>query len=411
MRLNFERFILIAFFFYPMLLLRFPNLNLTLADLFIMFSWIVYLISYKGRIMLRKGIFFSQKTFYIGIILFFIGLCLSSLLNSVSLNFFTIIIQYVFCLVLLPLILQASSSINAKKMLVAIVSGVGIVVIIGVVLHYFFPNSAIFLALSQGNGRVFSLLENPNSFGKAIAMTIPIVISFIFISIGQKRILYIILLALLLFGLMLSSSYGSLISAGMSIILFMVLVILKYRKNISNLFKILVSFISVFSILMYIAYKNIPDIFLTRILETSGESGSYDIKVILMQEALDIIQNNFIFGIGLGNHGVFSQYNINVHNTYLLILSEGGVISFIGLLLILTSIGLLFIKVAIKTTEHRHIFLITGIICSYFVFLLNAVTNTHIYGRFWWVFVFAGILVSKNILDSEVKSKISHKDQ
>ncbi len=393
-----ETIIKLAVFSSPLLWLRWPDFNLTLSNFLFALLFFVLIIANKGDFRFRNLSFTNEKTYFIGVIVLLIGVCFSSLANNVTMNVLIILVQYFFCLVIIPLTFQSTFYSQAYKLLTVYLLGISIVLIIAVILYYFFPTAPITDQLSQGNGRMYSLLENPNTFGKIISTVIPWVLALIVINSKFKnRVFYLLILILCVLGLMTASSFGAIISSLLGISSFFILVII-FSKNIVNTTKILISILIPLIIVFYITSLTIPEIFYTRILETDSSMGSLEIKKELMIEAIDIISMNFFSGIGFGNHPSVSNFNVNVHNTYLLIFSEGGLIAFLGFILILFGILMKFIRVIASVKYSKDKILMAGIISSYVAFLVNLFTNTHIYGSVWWILIFIGILVSQEIL-------------
>jgi O-antigen ligase len=104
-----------------------------------------------------------------------------------------------------------------------------------------------------------------------------------------------------------------------------------------------------------------------------------------MQVSWKIISNNPVIGIGVDNFQSVSKLNNDVHNGFLLIWAEGGILSIIGTLLItfafpiyiITSSAQDFGKVSRK---------INSITLSFtLLFIINIASNTQFYDRYWFV--------------------------
>lgn len=128
----------------------------------------------------------------------------------------------------------------------------------------------------------------------------------------------------------------------------------------------------------------LPEVFQERVygaLTTgdSSEAGTFDGRLLLIQEAIYLIDRSIWLGVGVDQHRLISQYGAPVHNTYLLLFSEGGLVSLLGfvcLLLTLAFVG--WRSFSNPNTRWSGVLMFT--ILLMFAVALNGVT--HVYGRF-----------------------------
>jgi O-antigen ligase len=113
-----------------------------------------------------------------------------------------------------------------------------------------------------------------------------------------------------------------------------------------------------------------------------GQAGTFSDRFDLIQEAFKFANDTVWLGLGANQYRVFSHHGAPVHNAYLLILSEGGLLSLLGFCGLLVSALALGIA-AYKAPESRALGVITLVMVILFALLLNAFA--HFYARFWHV--------------------------
>jgi O-antigen ligase len=108
-----------------------------------------------------------------------------------------------------------------------------------------------------------------------------------------------------------------------------------------------------------------------------NEAGTYEDRVALMREAIDMVDDTMLVGLGVDQYRVISRYGAPVHNTYLLIWTEGGLPALIGwiALLSMTLLGPLFIA------RRQPLVAATGFSVG-LVFVMIGFTTGHVYARY-----------------------------
>jgi O-antigen ligase len=156
-----------------------------------------------------------------------------------------------------------------------------------------------------------------------------------------------------------------------------------------------------------------PDLILARL--TSNDQGSAVSRITLAQTALAMINDHPWFGVGLGNYiVVLPQYSppifgyalSTVHNAYLLILAETGVIGLIGFLVLLA--GLMFQNWQITNQAPDDLSWVAGVgvFCAFVAMALHSLTDYALLGnilltaQFW---LLAG-------LSTSLMQRISYKE-
>nr|WP_302476977.1 O-antigen ligase family protein [Ruegeria arenilitoris] len=131
----------------------------------------------------------------------------------------------------------------------------------------------------------------------------------------------------------------------------------------------------------------LPEVFQRRVFGALSsvdieQAGTFMDRFALMQEAFQLSNETVWLGLGADQYRTFSSYGAPVHNTYLLVLSEGGVLSLLGLSGFFLSALALGI-VAYRSPESRMLGALTLVTVILFALLLNAFA--HFYARFWHV--------------------------
>jgi O-antigen ligase len=105
------------------------------------------------------------------------------------------------------------------------------------------------------------------------------------------------------------------------------------------------------------------------------EAGTFDDRVALMKEALELVDDSLLVGIGVDQYRVQSRFGAPVHNTFLLIWTEGGLPALLGWL------GLLIMLIAgAPLLAGRRLDGAVGCAVG-LVFACIGFTTSHTYGR------------------------------
>ncbi len=211
------------------------------------------------------------------------------------------------------------------------------------------PGVATFFVDSYKLMRSYGTTSHPNVLAVFLFASI-FFLYFLYIQPNSRKTTRIILmsaLAVLMLGLMLTFSRAVIIVFFGSTILF--LGISFFRYNSRSKFKIIALFLLVLVYAGMIAFILLPEIS-SRFLSTSYHEQSVTLRVYYNKIAISGIFDNPFLGLGIGNFvwHLFNNYQLKefwlyqpVHNLYLLIAVETGII---GLLAFLIFIGKILIK-------------------------------------------------------------------
>jgi len=83
--------------------------------------------------------------------------------------------------------------------------------------------------------------------------------------------------------------------------------------------------------------KSVTERFNSSFVEQEELDESVQIRLILWQVAINKFQSSPLVGIGFGNFKKMNDYGLDTHNYYVKLLCEGGIVSFLAFILIVTS--------------------------------------------------------------------------
>jgi O-antigen ligase len=124
----------------------------------------------------------------------------------------------------------------------------------------------------------------------------------------------------------------------------------------------------------------LPEAFEQRVLGAvrSGslqEAGTFQGRVALMKEAMELLDDTMLLGMGVDQYRAQSRFGAPVHNTFLLIWIEGGLPALIGWL----SLLIMMVAGALLIARRR---LDGAVACAVgLVFACIGFTTSHTYGR------------------------------
>jgi len=211
-------------------------------------------------------------------------------------------------------------------------------VIIGVRIIGHNVSFAHFTARIDANLRVGGTLGNPNTAGSYIASLSVLCLGFLLTPL-ERRYKFLAELALILssVALVLTFSRGGWVAFAISVTLFC---LFAYLRGQLSLRVILV--IAVIAMLLFVFFG---DIILTRLF--GDDKGSAFSRIEMMGFALRMIKDHPLFGVGINNFGIMLEKYIpifydkelhTVHNKYLLVWAETGIIGLVPFLVFLLSI-------------------------------------------------------------------------
>lgn len=363
-----------AVFLTPMNFLKFFGIYITASDFFAIACLFLMVIN-RGLPM--RPFAAATPVWLIGIILLVTGLMMSSLVNGDPTRGMIVSAQYFYSMFLLPLIIVTRPWNELIILVKAFLASIILMCFFG--LYFIHIDGQTQTQWVSGNGRLRSWIGAANATAGVLALTIPLLMW-----TSRKQILskYVVwpALALCIYNVMLTASNTGLIMSlfGLSVFLFFTFSVLQ----------IAVAGLCAIALVMVIAQWGslfLPDIFQQRVLSALGsgdidQAGTFADRFELITEALQFSNHTILIGLGVDQYRVLSELEKPVHNIYLLLLTEGGLIALIGFLtIILAWISPAFINRSKASFGESDVCCLTTI--ASFLVLINA--TPHVYGRFW----------------------------
>ena len=377
----------IAIFLAPINYLRVSFAYITLSDLFSVLALFAMLLS-DG---LPKRPFGSATPAWYGCLLLLTGgLFIGSAMNGNLLNGMVVAGQYMFSLMIVPMLLLQRSRAEVICLMKVFVAAMAFVMLHGAWVVEFNPEDVRFVTPS---GRLASLVERENAAGALAALAITFSL-WLYFTRHIGFVLLIVILAILVYGLLLTGSNTGFFLTGIGVIALV---------SLSGSIRIMLGTLAVLAgmVLMIVTWGELflPDIFLKRVFGalSSGDmdqAGTFSDRMFLIREAFDITRNTIFVGLGADQYRMISAHGVPVHNTYMLLLAEGGLMSLVGHAgLIITGIIIGWPNLVSRSNRWFGVLTITVIVMLALV--LNGLA--HFYGRFWAMPWFLALAASLHI--------------
>lgn len=361
-------------FLAPINAARLPGIYITYADILAVSCLIVMI--------LNRGLptrFFGPMTgaYLAGLLLFCGGLLLGSLVNGDMLRGVIGIGQYFVAFLILPLVLLRRSRREAMIIAFAFLAAIVVVCLHGIIIISFNIDAGLgYISYSR---RLRGLVERENEFGGLLAMTVPLVIA-----LARDRMIPPFLawigLGGMLYTVMLTGSNTGIISFAIGFLVTM----LTGRNFLRDGALMAVICVMVLASIASFGVEILPDVFEKRVVAALSEGdleklGSLAGRMELTNDALHLAQDYLFVGAGFDQYREVSLHQAPVHNIYLLALVEGGLVSLIGLGVILFALsGQASLLIAHAQSYRAGICLAVTVL----VFALVISALPHIYARF-----------------------------
>jgi O-antigen ligase len=368
-----------AVFFAPYLAWRPFEIMFTFSDA--LFSIAALFLFVSGKVGVRP---FGALTpaWLIGFLLLVGGLLIGSLANGEPLRWAIAAAQYGFAFVVLPCLLighgSARSFILARTMLAGIVAQE----VFGISVYFLWDASfeqyqTLGLEFISGSRRLGIFMNDANWNGAYLAMALPFTIY-----LYAKRQLVgwqaFVAGAVIIEGLLLAASVSALICAVTGVAA--MLAVAGRRLPVWPLA------LGVLAVIVYFGSgQPLPQAFSTRIAPAldSGDiaavgtfSGRYD----LIREAWGMVGDTMVVGLGVDQYRVVAESGAPVHNLYLLLWTEGGLLALFGWLI------LLGVLVVAAITAFRRDRMTAALALSVTAAVtMSSTASPHMYARFWVV--------------------------
>ncbi|MBD9490043.1 O-antigen ligase family protein [Ensifer sp. ENS11] len=349
----------------------------TLSDL--LFCVALGLRALTGGLPLRLWGRASATVWLCGLLLLCSGLMISSLLSTAPTRGIVIVGQYLFAYLVIALAVCGRDLRTMWTFAKVYVLSIFLMCLHGIYLIDIDGQKNT--AFVSGNGRLTGFVERENECAAVIALAMPILL--LLVSRGKVGKVYATVVgATMAYGILLTGSNTGLASFAFALLGFLVL---------SGSWKyVVVGLACLTPFALWIVHSGrdyLPVVFQRRVLgalETGdlSHAGSFDHRLQLIHEALGRVQDNMWIGLGADQYQVTSAVEQPVHNLYLLLATEGGIIAAIGF----------GVMIAATFQPIMRTFRVPGgaayAACAFVsvsMFALMANAFPHLYGRFWTV--------------------------
>ncbi|MBX7495812.1 hypothetical protein K3172_08075 [Qipengyuania sp. 6B39] len=352
------------------------GINLTLSDMFLL----VVLLLLLGRGQLNASPFgATTPVWFLGFLLFIGGLLASTLVNGDPLRWLSVGGQYVFALLAIPMMLASFHRELLDRCMVAFVIGVALSQAVTFVASFFVDYHDVWEFMGMDfitvRGRIGALSGNANINGAMNTFGLLMALYAARRSLMPKWLL-LPCAGFLVWGIIASASFTAFSLAAIAVPLFCLIV---WPRN-TILFGV-PALVLVIGLLA--SGIPLPGAFEERVAEalTSGdieEAGTFAGRWQLAIEAWRLSGGTLLFGYGADGYKEISAYGAPVHVFPLLVLTEGGLVSLVGLvvmILLLWAIGASLLK-----QDRVDSALTLGLLVVFTGFAFSA---PHMYARLW----------------------------
>lgn len=396
------------------------GINVSLFDMVLIVCFILVFITNAMSFKVDKNLAISVPSLLL--FSFFMGALISSFNADSTVVSTMIIVQYLFAIIVLKTTSAhlLKNSTNSEKTILSIIDfyvyGLLIVLFIGASAGLgLLPGSN---SLFAGNGRLISVQGNANTLAKYLVCSLPILL--FYIDVKRKLILAYAALALMIYNLFLTSSFGGIAYFALTFLAYYILkaifitkpIKLKKRDILINKklfnFRIAALFVLAATLVIYI-FANPPEVFSDRVLAADDldDAGSFQLKFALMEEAVTLIlTKHSLIGMGLGDYPTNSFYGTNVHNWYLLVFAETGIFGFLGLIGLFVYVLISGFRI-IGKLDITNKYIMLGLLVSIIGLMISITTTPHMYARNSWLLVMLALSYAEYLKKKIKKSEVA----
>nr|WP_310522528.1 O-antigen ligase family protein [Polymorphobacter sp.] len=310
------------------------------------------------------------------------GLFIGSIVNGEPLRWAIAVAQYGFALIVLPFLLIGHGIDKTNMLARTMLAGLVAMETFGIAVYFlssgsFEDHQKFGQEFISGTRRLGAFMMDANWNGAFIAMLLPFVLY-----LHAKRQLAgwqaLIAGAILVEALVLAASVSALACA-----VFGVIAMLLVSGRRLNIWPILAG---ITGIAVYLAAGgSLPQAFNTRIapaIDTGNiaAAGTFSGRFSLIEEAWHMVGDTMFVGLGVDQYRVVSATGAPVHNMYLLLWTEGGLLALFGWMLLLA------VLVAAAALVYKRDRMTAALALSVVTALVvSSTASPHMYARLWMV--------------------------
>lgn len=349
--------------------------NITVSDL--MFAAALFVLLLNRKISLYPFGRMSAAVWLVGLSMLLAGLTVSSMISPDPMRAMAVVAQYAYAYFAVMLIFSSQSAKNIITLAKVYALSISVICLHGVYLiHYDGQRDTVFVT---GSGRLTGLMERTNECATVIAFCVPIVLALCATGHIRKTSAFLAV-TIMIYGILLTGSNSGLMSLVCGVGIFALLGVSWKRMLLPLILGMTILAFSGGFITEYL-----PETFQKRVLgalETGdlGKAGTFDGRIELINEALELTSDTMLIGVGADQYRVISEHGAPVHNLYLLLWTEGGLMSAIGfVVMLLGALGPAFS--VLKLPGGRPF--AAAVFANVTVFFVAANALPHVYSRFW----------------------------
>ncbi|MBC9031384.1 O-antigen ligase family protein [Sphingomonas sp. JC676] len=325
---------------------------------------------------------------FFGLAMLLIGLLIGSVANGDPARWIVVGAQYAFAFALVPILMIAVTRETAIRQAKAVLAGVVVMELFGISVYYYLAGS--YEAAKRfgpefitGEHRLGAFMADANWNAAVIAMTVPLV----FYLQRTRRIgsvIGVVSLAILLVALLFTGSFTGFTATVVSVGLFF-LICGNWRS-----LQLILALVAISSAIV-VSGVALPSAFEKRVVgalqnQDLNQAGTYSGRLNLVKEAWTIIDETSVVGIGVDQYREVSRTRAPVHNIFLLLWAEGGLLAMFGwITMMLVPIAL---GIRMLARDRLAAGLGLAVFASFFMFSMAA---PHMYSRSWGVPLFASM--------------------
>lgn len=368
---------LVACFCLSWHLVRVPALNFTLSDAAFLLALAALLLG--GR-MSPAPLGRFTALWFTGIVLLLGGLFIGSAVHDQADRWFNVAVQYLIALMMVPVVLASFGREFLGRASLAFVYGVAVSQVLGIfalfAIGYERLTPIVGRTVVLGNNRIGALTAEPNANG-AVCVFALIILAAALIERRARPLPGMLVALAILAGLVFSASFTSLLALIAAVA---IIAPLTWSRGFNRVGVPVIMLLTI-----YIGLGGpLPEVFMERVGsaivdQDLSKAGTFQGRASLISEAWRLADPNLLVGLGVDKFREASIHGAPVHNLPLLMLNEGGLMSFVGVASLL--LCLLFASIMIGRTEA-----VGGAVCfaALVVLMIYTMSLPHMYARHWF---------------------------
>ena len=325
---------------------------------------------------------------FVGLAMLLGGLLVGSVVNGDPMRWIIVAVQYAFAFAAVPMLMSVATREMAIRQAKAALAGVVIMELFGISVYYRLSGS--YEAAKRfgpefitGEHRLGAFMADANWNAAVITMTVPLVF---YLQRGRHIGTAIAAgsLAVLLVALLFTGSFTG-FSATVASVLLLFLIGGKLRSMR------LVVALAAMSGAVVASGVALPTAFEKRVVralqnQDLSQAGTYSGRLDLVKEAWTIVDKTSVIGIGADQYRNVSRAHAPVHNIFLLLWAEGGLMAMFGWIAIILVPAALALRMIRRDQPAAGLGL--AVFTSFFIF---SVAAPHMYSRSWVVPLFVAV--------------------